>query len=98
MLPRVALLPTPTPRTDRLWRQLQSSFSTLPSLRVLLEGGQLLAPKTFDILHPRAKLSEALWLELIDAHSGVVLGLTFTDQPALAQHTQVAAHGRTRHG
>src|SRR5262249_33476638 len=60
---------------------------------VILERFELHGPERLDLLEPIAQRGEPLGPEPIDAHTRVVV-LRRLDDPALAQHAEVAAHGR----
>jgi len=44
------------------------------------------------------QFAEGFAFESIDARPSIVLELTFGDEAGLAQHAQVSAHRRARHG
>ena len=74
------------------------SWPASRSLGVCLERGQFGRPERFDLFNPLAQGCERLWPQAVNANTGIMLDLAVLDEPALPQHTKVAAQKRRADG
>ena len=67
------------------------------ALGVRLERGELPAPERVDLIEPALQMTERLRPQPIEPYPRILVDPAPLDQPAPAQHAQVAAHRRHAH-
>ena len=68
-----------------------------PPLDVALERGQLISPQAADLIHPSTEQFEALRLQAVQPHAGVVLRLLVGNESAGLEDTQMTTESGRGH-